>query len=374
MFRLFESATFPIGIDAGAHSIRFLQFRKGASGGDAEGRPLSLQAACRVELDSLAGPPEGRFRAAVEQALASQDFSSKRAVLSLPASAVHAKSVRLPQMPDSDLGQALQWEAKDRFGFDVGDNCGQLVWFRSGEVRRGTEVKDELLLFAINGEVLNSYIEVITAAGLQLAAIDLSMCAAFRSLERVNAGISSGTAALLDMGRQSSQFIITRDGELVFYKNIDIGGRTVDEAIAAKLGIPAAEACQMRTRIAVDSDAASEAATLHQALRDAMRTPLEELAREVDMCMRYYVVTFRGSRPESIGLTGRQAAIADVSGLLSSALAVQIEEIPALRGVQELGDVARPDRSGEWAIASGLSLYPLNAARRAPRQRAEAAA
>ena len=55
-------------------------------------------------------------------------------------------------------------------------------------------------------------------------------------------------------------------------------------------------------------------------------------------------------------------------------VAVQIEEIPALRGVQELGDVARPDRSGEWAIASGLSLYPLNAARRAPRQRAEAAA
>jgi len=28
-----------------------------------------------------------------------------------------------------------------------------------------------------------------------------------------------------------------------------------------------------------------------------------------------------------------------------------------MRGVHDLGDAARPDRSGEWAVAAGLSLY-----------------
>ncbi len=93
-----------------------------------------------------------------------------------------------------------------------------------------------------------------------------------------------------------------------------------------------------------------------------MRTPLEELAKELDMCMRYYVITFRGSRPEAIGLIGRQAACADVREILAAALGLQVEEAQALRSVQNLGDAARPDRSGEWAVAAGLSLYPIEGA------------
>ena len=85
-----------------------------------------------------------RLTAAIRHAMSTQNFSGRDVVVSLPVTAVNAKSVRLPQMPDSDLNQALQWEAKDRFGFEIGESGGQLVWFRAGEVRRGTEVKDEL--------------------------------------------------------------------------------------------------------------------------------------------------------------------------------------------------------------------------------------
>ncbi len=185
----------------------------------------------------------------MKQALDSHDFSGKRVVLSLPVSAVQAKSVRLPQMPDSDLSQALQWEAKDRFGFDVGESAGQLVWFRAGEVRRGTEVKDELLLFAVNGETLNGYIQSLSGLGLQIAAIDIAPCAGYRGARRSNSALASGAAALLDLGHNSAQFQIARDGELVFYKNIDIGGRNINEAISAKLGISTDEALQMRARL-----------------------------------------------------------------------------------------------------------------------------
>jgi len=149
MFKLFDSGLCPIGIDVGTHAVRLVQFR--AAGGGAGGGGLKLQAACRIELDSLDNTAMGsaRVAAAVQHALASHDFKGREAVLSLPVACVHSKSVRLPQMPDSDLSQALQWEAKDRFGFELGDGTpggtatgvgtgGQLVWFRAGEVRRGT--------------------------------------------------------------------------------------------------------------------------------------------------------------------------------------------------------------------------------------------
>ncbi len=337
----------PIGIDLGAHSVRLLQFRNSRDSGG-----LALQAACRVELDSFSG--EDRLSAAIAQGLASGEFTGKSAVLALPATSVQSKSVRLPPMPDNDLTQALQWEAKDRFGFDLSE--GRLAWFRAGEVRRGTEVKDELLLFAVRSETMSAPIAAATAAGLSVAAIDLAPCAAYRACRRLS---EVEVSAILDIGQGGSQFMMTRNDELVFYKHVDIGGRAINDAIAQKLGITAAEAATLRFRM--DDDAADgESAPLNQAMNDAARQPLEELGRELDMCMRYFAVTFRGTRPEVIHLVGRQANLPRVGSILSAALGLRAEAAQPLRGVADLGDVARPDRSAEWAVAAGLSLYPLH--------------
>jgi type IV pilus assembly protein PilM len=352
MFNLFHSGLCPIGIDVGTHALRMVQFRPSAEG-------LRLQAACRVEWDSLDAGSSGmaRVTAAVRHGLAGQDFRGRQVCLALPVSCVHAKSVRLPQMPDSDLHQALQWEARDRFGFEIGESSGQLVWFRAGEVRRGTEVKDEILLFAVEGGVLGEYLQSFTDLGLRLAALDLGPCAIHRALSRTaTGGPTEALAATLDIGHAGSQFFIVRGDDLVFYKHIEIGGKALNEAIAAKLGLTIPEALQLRMRMLTQS--AEEAAPLTQAVADAMRAPLEELARELDMCLRYYVVTFRGTRPDAIAVVGRQAGSAPLRDALASALGLPVEEAQPFRGVHDLGEAARPDRSGEWALAAGLSLYP----------------
>jgi type IV pilus assembly protein PilM len=359
MVKLFDSGLCPIGVDLGSHAIRLVQFRR-TRGAEAS---LALQAACRIELESFESGATGpaRYAAAVKHAMANQEFSGKNIIVSLPAECAHTKSVRLPQMPDSDLSQALQWEAKDRFGFECGAGSGgQLVWFRAGEVRRGTEVKDEILLFAVEGGVLNSYIQALADLGLRIRAVDLAPCAIHRGAQRTASGaamLAGGAGAMLDIGHRGTQFFITRADELVFYKYIDIGGHKINETIAGKLGIATSEVTQMRARLVSDPASSEETAPLAKALRDAMRAPLEELAKELDMCMRYFVVTFRGSRPETILLSGRQAGCGQVRDTLAAALGLRVEESQPMRGVQDLGDAARPDRSGEWAVAAGLSLY-----------------
>jgi Tfp pilus assembly PilM family ATPase len=183
----------------------------------------------------------------------------------------------------------------------------------------------------------------------------------YRALKRTDesAAATPELSAMLDIGHQGSQFFVVRGEDLVFYKHIEIGGKAINEALAAKLGITVPEALQMRAGMAGQS--AEAAAPLSQALVDAIRAPLEELARELDMCLRYYVVTFHGARPEVITVAGRQASTAHIRETLAATLGLQVEEARPLRGVQNLGDVARPDRSGEWAVAAGLSLYPVAA-------------
>jgi type IV pilus assembly protein PilM len=212
--------------------------------------------------------------------------------------------------------------------------------------------------------VLSEHIHSLSNLGLHVRAVDLPPCATYRSVHRTMVASGSqnltGLGAMLDIGHLGSQFFITRGEDLVFYKQMDLGGRKIDEAVAAKLGISLEEAIQMRARLVTDSTVADESEPLTRAMRDAMRAPLEELAKELDMCIRYYVVTFRGSRPDSILLTGRQAGCAPVREALASALSLRVDEAQPLRGVNDLGDAARPDRSGEWAVAAGLSLYPLH--------------
>lgn len=351
---LFQTAQQAIGVEVGSGGVRLLQFAREVGAGGTGG--LALQAAARADFDeSLTGA--ARLGSALRRAVESGSFLGRNVVLALPGELVQSKSVRLPQMPDADLEQALVWEAKDRFGFDVSD--GRMAWFRAGEVRRGTEVKDELLLFAVRGETLAEALAAAAGAGLTVAAIDLSPCAAYRACRRV----APGDAAILDIGEKSSQFLLSRNDELVFYKQIEIGGRTIDEAVAQKLGISRAEASTLRQRVDAGANPAEgeqESAALGQALHDAVRTPLEELGRELDMCMRYFAVTFRGSRPDTIQLVGQQADMGRVGAILSAALGVRAEAAQPLRGVSNLRDVARPDRSADWAVAAGLSLYPVN--------------
>jgi type IV pilus assembly protein PilM len=364
MFGMFEKDLCPIGIDVGNHSVRLLQFRR-------RKEQLALQWAAHVEMDSISAEQTQtqRVAAAIRQALSSGKFSGKRAVLSLPPLAIHSKSVRLPQMPDGDLAQALQWEAKDRFGFEIED--GRIVWFRAGEIRRGTEVKDELLLFAIQGQALIAHLDATASAGLGVEAIDLAACALYRGAHRTMTppSQSAEVTAILDVGYAGSQFIITRENELVFYKHIEMGARTINEVVAQKLGISVIEAAQMRSRLATEaaspapSSSQEDSAPLGQALQDAMRPTLEDMARELDMCMRYFVITFRGSRPDLLSLTGRESKCPWLGASLAASLGLKVATAQPLRGVLDLRDLARPDRSGEWALAAGLSLYPLSVKR-----------
>ena len=60
---------------------------------------------------------------------------------------------------------------------------------------------------------------------------------------------AGGSVGILDINDRSSEFIITHQDQLIFYKHVEIGGHQLDTAVAQKLGISLAEAAQMRARL-----------------------------------------------------------------------------------------------------------------------------
>src|SRR5205814_9348114 len=97
---------------------------------------------------------------------------------------------------------------------------------------------------------------------------------------------------------------------------------------------------------------------VRQAVFDATRSPMEELGREISLCLRYYSVTFRGHRPTKLRLVGGEACDPQLQALLSSALVIPVEIGRPLYSVNT-SRMKPADRRGamcEWALALGLSL------------------
>jgi type IV pilus assembly protein PilM len=136
------------------------------------------------------------------------------------------------------------------------------------------------------------------------------------------------------------------------------------EAVSKKLGITMDEARALRRRLieAAPGPSLSLDAVRHDSVRqavfDATRSTMEQLGREISLCLRYYSVTFRGQRPLKLRLLGGEAADPLLLGVLNSSLAIPVEAARPLFSV-DTSRIDAAERKGfmtEWATAFGLSL------------------
>src|SRR5439155_14233980 len=156
-------------------------------------------------------------------------------------------------------------------------------------------------------------------------------------------------------------------------KPVDIGGHQITEAVSRKLGISLLEAAALRRRLmeqqssavagagagaATNTSASAKRDPVAQAVFDATRGTMEELGREIALCLRYYSVTFRGQRPTRVKLIGGEASDPDLLASLQAALPIPADAGRPLHSI-DTSRMKPDDRRGymsEWAVALGLGL------------------
>jgi type IV pilus assembly protein PilM len=356
MFRLTRAQVQPIGVDLGGDSVRMLQLEV-VDGG------LAVVAAARQAMpDELRDAPlDARLAVAagmVKAMLRENAFRGRSAVLALPREMVRVKNLRLPATPATDMPAAVAAEAAASFAFEP--EATQLRYLPAGEVRQAGEARQEVIAFAAAHDDIDAFVERFHRAGVVVQSLDVQPCAAYRSIERFirRREDERDVQVLLDIGCEQALVVIGRGRDVTFVKSIDIGGRKLQEAVARKLGLTVPEARALRRRLCETADAPSSPDPVRQAVQDAERTLVEDLAREVGLCLRYYSVTFRGSRPTRMRLIGGEASGGSIAATLGAALPVPVEAGRPLYSVNT--SAMKPtDRRGsmaEWAVALGLAL------------------
>ncbi len=358
----------PIGLDIGGSSVKLLQLA------DRNGQP-SIHVTARFELPTATADPMAReqaLRDGIAQAISSNDFRGRAVASALGSGDFQMKSLRLPKMPSEEMSSAVEFEARERFNINEG---GQFRFIPAGEVRHGNDLKEEVIVFAAQDDVVQQRIELLESVGLHPSAIDLAPCAMVRSFVRFLRRAEDATAVnvFVDVGWQSTAIAMTRGTDLCFLKVLDVGGHSFCTAVAQALNLSLPEAGELRIRIMHEScgrrrsdrsASSPEAgpmvpAEIRARAADAIRPLVERIGRDVQLCLRYFAVTFRGSRPESLTFVGGESHEPALMDIVGPSLDIPCLIGHPLRGITRLEEMASRDGrtlAPAWAVACGLAL------------------
>lgn len=369
MLKLFcRNRNGPIGLDVGTDGLKLLQLSH-------SGEKLGVVAVARWQFPpSLSEPgadPATRTSLAaqaVRDMLKKGNFRGRDVVSCLRGGDLAIRNVRLPQMPERELRKALLWECQERFGFPVAPD--RMYYVNTGEVRQGADVRNEILVMAVSEEAIGRHLEMLDEMTLKPVHVDAEPVALSRTYMRHlrREADESSVSVIVDVGVASSLVVVARGKTILLVKSIDVAGRTLNQSVAAELGLSYAEAAHLRKgacgdgREAEFTEGSQQTDQVQWSVFDAIRGQVETLAREISLCLRYCSVTFRGLRPDQITLAGGEAYDRGLVKLLGEYL-----DLPCVAGQPLLGvDLGNVDMGSgprgshaEWSVVAGLALRDM---------------
>ncbi len=358
--RLLTSSCFPIGLELSATGAKLLQLRQ-------EGDGLAVVDALRVEAPIAATEErvEDRFGPVLDgirRRWSLGGFRGRQCVIGLGQDLIRIRSIRQPRMPQEEADAAVSLEARDRLGFTP-EQPSEIGWIRAGEVRQSDQLRDEVIVVGAETAALEWLVESLTSIGLRPLAIEPSFVSVARCFERVGrrAADESITRIIIDIGYSSTDLLILRGSTIVFYKSVAVGGNRMNELVAERLGLDHNAATELRRQRIQPGrrqrDGMMDERTEH-AIFEAIRPVVDELSREIAMCVRYYAVSFTGARPQFAMIVGGEAAETQLVSHMERGIGLPTLVGKALDGVDlkdALGSAAKTPLA-EWAAAAGLSL------------------
>lgn len=307
----------------------------------------------------------------VADLLRDNGFAGRRVAIALRPGLVRIKNFRLPSMPDEELRKAVRFEAAERF--QTLDDQPEIRFLSAGHVDTADGEMLELIVMAARHDLLKDLLDATLRARLDVVGVELGPLAMFRSFERFLQRDSDAEQvnAFVDLGFLGTRIILTRGAEVILLKGVDIGARNMLDAIAERYGVdaPRAEEIYLAAAAAEDSAKANQMPeTTPRHVYEVIEPLVQQIGREVALCLKYASVTFKGAHSSTVTCVGGLAADDKILGWLTSMLGLPakaghpfrgIDPVPCRQGKSSDG-LAAPDRraaNGAWATALGLALH-----------------
>lgn len=328
-----------------------------------------VAAACHVYASHDPGTPPNRDETieALRTILREKEFVGKQVVSALHEGDLLVKNLRFPMMPEAELASAVKFEAIDRVaGLD---EDSEIRFILAGTVSGGNETQQEVVVLGAPAATLHDHLELVSDLGLESVGVDALPCAVFRTFQQYlrRGEDQEEVNVFVDIGRSSARIMVTRGDRIAFTKSFETGGAKFDQLVAESLSVDFARAGELRRSLCGDRCKSSSPidSDTEKAVVEAVHGGLSQLGKEIGLCLRYYAVTFRGRRPDTITCVGGESLDADHLEHLSEATGLPCRVGFPLRSMtcgDAFGEDAELGPMADWATVAGLSMKTVQCA------------
>ncbi len=326
---MFLSAKTPlVAIDIGSHSIKVAQLA-----GARDKYELSSFGLMPLENEAIVDgvvKKEDVVIDALSRLIKAEKILARHAVASVAGEAVIVKKIKVPMMSEKDLVQTINHEAEQYIPFDIDDVSIDFQIIGRGVAaepeEEGGQEKLEILLVAVQKELIDSRTGILTEAGLKPVIVDLDMFAIVNAL-----GISRdlsrlGPIALLDLGATFTHVNIVLNGFTAFTRDIPLGGFSCTQKLMSEFGVSGEQA------EAIKRGELPEKVEREAAVR-VMADSFEKIAEEAQKSFEFFSAT-TNARVERIFVSGGGSLVPGAAGLLGEKLGAPAELLDPFAAVK----------------------------------------
>uniref|UniRef100_A0A832I457 Type IV pilus assembly protein PilM n=1 Tax=Eiseniibacteriota bacterium TaxID=2212470 RepID=A0A832I457_UNCEI len=333
------------GLDIGQYSVKLLALQPGVGGARHWLAEVPLPPAPRPDT-APAHDAVARAVAAAFQQAGLPMRGLRGLALGIAGADVFIKQIHLPLLADDEIGPALRFEARKHLPFDP--QTMVIDWQVIG--RYPGDRRLEVLLAAVAQDRLARALEPLAALGIEADIVDAAPLALTNALSHGREA-EREAHCLLDIGHTASHLTLWQRGEPYFSRRLDVGGRTLTQAIADATRVPFEEAEEWKLAAGSDQPgfrvdwSSPEMSALLEGLK---RHLVDDLLRS----LAFYRTIGRLPDPMKMWISGGTARLPGLAARLSDLLGFPVLLFDPL----ERHDGVPPGAGPQFAQAYGLAL------------------
>jgi len=301
-----------VGLDIGSNSLKLAEIIS-TSHGHILNSFRQVPVPKGVIVDGAIEDPSA-LSSLIKELFRNSGCKGKGIVTSLSGNSVIVKKVTLAQMEEKELRDLIRDEAGKYLPFDNMDDVNydfQIL----GDNEYNPNQMDVIVVAAKKTDV-NSYVDVITAAGLNVSIMDVDSFALETMYEANYDFDENEIVVIVNIGAAITNINVIKGGLSIFTRDFTAAGNTITEGLQEKYHVTAEEAERMKTE-GLSGD--KENADLKNAILDCTEPICSEIERSVD----YFRSTFGGDYIKHVYLSGGSSSIPGLTSHLTQRLNIE---------------------------------------------------
>jgi type IV pilus assembly protein PilM len=257
----------------------------------------------------------------------------KNAIISLTLDSLLIKRIQLPELPETELPEAIKWQIKEELSFDFSDIVIDFSIIKKTIKKDGSKVLDIMCVAAQEQEV-EHHVLLLKKVGLNCLAVGVEVFGYAKNVEKYLKQERNESIGILHLGKNICYLAIYKNNKLEFYRELPISiiklknslkGMLVSDTdkvevlddeindVLFKIGIPDK---YFIYREKIDSSQ----------ILSILRPILEHLIIEIKRSLSYYDSEFNGGTVNRIFVVGSALKIPNIDKFLAKQLNSNVEK------------------------------------------------